>query len=320
MKTLEIEVCCPECESTIVDDIHNGERVCSNCGIVVDEQMADYGPETKGVNLVDKMRLARATGHTTFAQHDMGIATEIAIGSTDFSGKKINSSVSNQMQNLRKWQQRVRVTSPRERRLTNVLGKITETCESCNLSKNVIETAAKIYRSLDGKNIEVKGKSVISITIAVVYLACKQCDVVRSLEEICKDVCLEKDVKAKSKLAAKYYRNLVLEMGHEVTPVVTMDKYISKIANLTKTDVRVERLALEIAEKAQVQGITDGKAPNGIASAYMYIGSILLGQTVLQRDVSTVSGITEVTIRNRVKEILTANKISITLRPVLANN
>ena len=320
MKTLEIEVCCPECESTIVDDIHNGERICSNCGIVVDEQMADYGPETKGANLVDKMRLARATGHTTFAQHDMGIATEIAIGGTDFSGKKINSSVSNQMQNLRKWQQRVRVTSPRERRLTNVLGKITETCESCNLSKNVIETAAKIYRSLDGKNIEVKGKSVISITIAVVYLACKQCDVVRSLEEICKDVCLEKDVKAKSKLAAKYYRNLVLEMGHEVTPVVTMDKYISKIANLTKTDVRVERLALEIAEKAQVQGITDGKAPNGIASAYMYIGSILLGQTVLQRDVSTVSGITEVTIRNRVKEILTTNKITITLRPVLANN
>ena len=171
-----------------------------------------------------------------------------------------------------------------------------------------------------GKNIEVKGKSVISITVAVVYLACKQCDVVRSLEEICREVCLEKDVKAKSKLAAKYYRNLVLEMGHEITPIVTMDKYISKIANLTKTDVRVERLALEIAEKAQVQGITDGKAPNGIASAYMYIGSILLGQNVLQRDVSTVSGITEVTIRNRVKEILTTNRITITLRPVLVNN
>ena len=302
MKTLEIEVCCPECKSAVVD-----------------EQMDDYGPEAKGVTLVDKMRLARATGHTTLSQHDMGIATEIYVASTEFSGKKINSSVSNQMQNLRKWQQRVRVTSPRERRLTNVLGKITETCESCGLSKNVIETASKIYRSLDGKNIEVKGKSVISITVAVVYLACKQCDVVRSLEEICKQVCLEKDVKAKSKLAAKYYRNLVLEMGQEITPVVTMGKYISKIANLTRTDVRVERLALEIAEKAQVQGITDGKAPNGIASAYMYIGSILLGQTVLQRDVSTVSGITEVTIRNRVKEILTTNKITLTLRPILAN-
>ncbi len=65
--------------------------------------------------------------------------------------------------------------------------------------------------------------------------------------------------------------------------------------------------------------MTDGKAPNGIASAYMYIGSILLGQTVLQRDVSTISGITEVTIRNRVKEILTTNKITLTLRPIIGN-
>ena len=319
MKTLEIESCCPECKSTIVDDIHSGERICSNCGIVVDEQMADYGPETKGANLADKMRLARATGHTTFAQHDMGVATEISIGTTDFSGKKINSSVSNQMQNLRKWQQRVRVTSPRERRLTNVLGKITETCEKCALSKNVIETASMIYRGLDGKNIEVKGKSVISMTAAVVYMACKQCGVVRSLEEICKEVCVARDVKAKSKLAAKYYRNLILEIGQVVTPVVTMDKYISKISNLTRTDVRTEHLALEIAEKTQAKSITDGKAPNGIASAYLYIASILLGQSILQRDVSTVSGITEVTIRNRVKEILTTNKISLTLRPILAS-
>ena len=319
MKTLEIEICCPECKSAVVDDFQNGERICSGCGIVVDEQMADYGPETKTVNLEDKMRLARASGHTTFAQHDMGIATEISVGSTDFSGKKINSSISNQMQNLRKWQQRVRVTSPRERRLTNVLGKITETCESCNLSKNVVETASKIYRSLDGKNIEVKGKSVISITVAVVYMACKQCDVVRSLEEICKNVCMAKDVKAKSKLAAKYYRNIVLEMGQAITPTVTMDKYISKIANLTKAEPRVERLALEIAEKTNVQGITDGKTPNRIASAYLYIGSILLGQTVLQRDMSSVSGITEVTIRNRVKEILMSNRITLTLRPILAN-
>jgi transcription initiation factor TFIIB len=182
----------------------------------------------------------------------------------------------------------------------------------------VVETASMIYRSLDGKNIEVKGKSVVSITIAVVYMACKQCGIVRSLDEICKNVCAPKDVKAKTKLAAKYYRNLVLEIGNVVTPVVTMDKYISKIANLTKTDVRVERLALEIAAKTETKNITDGKAPNGIASAYLYVSSVLLGQNVLQRDVSTVSGITEVTIRNRVKEILSTHKMTLTLRPILA--
>jgi len=87
---------------------------------------------------------------------------------------------------------------------------------------------------------------------------------------------------------------------------------------MTNTDTRVERLSLEIAEKTKDRNIADGKAPNGIAAAYLYIGSILLGQNVLQRDVSTVAGVTEVTIRNRCKEILTSFKLSISLRPSLA--
>jgi transcription initiation factor TFIIB len=281
--------------------------------------MADYGPETRSTNLEDKMRLARATGQTTYSQHDLGITTEISISTKDFSGKTISSQVANQMYNLRKWQQRVRVSSPRERRLSNVLSKIGETCENVSLSKNVLETASMIYRNLDGK-VEVKGKSVTSISAATVYMACKQCNVVRSLEEICKGVCQPKDVKAKTKLAARYYRTLVMELGTDTAPVLTMDKYISKIANLTKTDVRVERLALEIAQKTKNNNLADGKAPNGIAAAYLYVASILLGQSVLQRDVSSVAGVTEVTIRNRCKEILASYRLKVTLRPLLAKN
>ena len=318
MNTLETQ-CCPECQSTLVDDIQNGEIICSGCGVVVADQMEDYGPESKSSSLEDKMKLARATGQTTYSQHDLGIATEISITTKDFSGKSINSEVANQMHNLRKWQQRVRVSSPRERRLANVLTKIGETCQNSALPKNVLETASMIYRNLDGK-VDVKGKSVASISVATVYMACKQCDVVRSLEEICRGICPAKDVKAKTKLAARYYRTMVMEMGTATAPVVTMDKYISKIANITKTDVRVERLALEIADKTKNNNLADGKAPNGIAAAYLYVASILLGQNVLQRDVSSIAGVTEVTIRNRCKEILTCYKLKVALRPSLAKN
>ena len=317
MNTIEIEKCCPECESTLVDDVQNGERICSGCGVVVAEQMADYGPEARSSSLEEKMKLARATGQTTYSQHDLGIATEISISTKDYSGKTINSEVANQMNNLRKWQQRIRVSSPRERRLSNVLAKIGDTCKVLNLSKNVLETSSMVYRNLDGK-MDVKGKSVASITAATIFMACKQCDVVRSLNEICAVICTVKDLKAKTKLAAKYYRTMVMELGASSTPVVTMDKYISKIANLSKTDVRVERLALEIFEKTRNRNLADGKAPNGIAAAYLYVASILLGQNVLQRDVSSVAGVTEVTIRNRCKEILTCYKLSVTLRPSLA--
>ena len=317
METIEIERC-TACNSSLVDDTENGEIICSGCGIVMVEHMEDHGPEAKSSSLEDKMKLARATGQTSYSQHDLGITTEISIGTKDFSGKKINAETASQMHRIGKWQPRVRVSSSRERRLSNILGRISEICQNCSLPKNVIETASMIYRSLDGKNIQVKGKSVDSISAAVVYMACKQCDVIRSLDEILREVCHASKVKSKTKLASRYYRMLVMELGTVSTSIITMDKYISKIANMTDTDTRVERLSLEIAEKTKDRSLTDGKAPNGIAAAYLYIASILLGQSILQRDVSSVSGVTEVTIRNRCKEILTSFKLKIALRPSLA--
>ena len=319
MTITELQTHCPECRSTLIDDIHSGEKICSGCGLVAMEQMSDYGPESRATNLEDKMKSARATGQTTYSQHDLGIRTEIALGTKDFSGKAISSDMANQMYNLRKWQTRIRVASPRERRLANILSKIGETCQSLSLPKNVTESASMIYRNFEGQA-EAKGKSVACMSAATVYMACKQCDVVRSLDEICGATGSTKDEKMNVKLTAKYYRTLVMELGSNTAPVVTLEKYISKIANLAKLDVRVERLAAEIAEKTENHEIADGKAPNGLAAAYLYIASTLLGQSILQRDVSSIAGITEVTIRNRCKEILTAYKIKVTLRPALAKN
>ncbi len=308
--------CCPECRSSLVDDIPNGEIICSGCGMVVAEQMADCGPESMSTDMEERMRVARATGQTTYSQHDLGISTEISISKKDYSGKTITSNVASQMHSMRKWQQRIRVSNPRDRRLANVLTKIGEACQSLGLPKNVRETSAMTYRNLDGK-IDVKGKSVTSISIAVIYIACKQCYVVRSMDEIARGICAAGDVRTKTKLAAKYYRTIVMETD-SVMPVVTMDRYISKIANLTRTDVRVERLALEIAEKTKGSNITDGKAPNGIAAAYLYVASTLLGLNILQRDVSNIAGVTEVTIRNRCREIMTRYKINVVLQPAHA--
>ena len=232
METIEIQKCV-SCKSSLIDDLQRGERICSNCGIVVVEQMEDYGPERIGISSDTGMKLARATGQTTLAQHDLGISTEISIGTTDFSGKKISAEVQRQMNNGRTWHKRVRVSSSRDRRLTNVLGVMSEICQNCSLPKNVLETASKIYRSLDGKDIKVKGKSVVSISAAVVYMACKRCDVIRTLDEILHNICSTKEIKSRTRLASRYYRTLVMELGTVSVPDVTMDKYISKIANMT---------------------------------------------------------------------------------------
>ena len=97
-----------------------------------------------------------------------------------------------------------------------------------------------------------------------------------------------------------------------------MDKYISKIANMTQTEVRVERLALEIAEKTKKVVFQMENLQMELLQHICMFHQYYLDKTSLQRDVSSIAGVTEVTIRNRCKEILTSHKLKITLRPSLA--
>jgi transcription initiation factor TFIIB len=66
---------------------------------------------------------------------------------------------------------------------------------------------------------------------------------------------------------------------------------------------------LEILKEAAQQEITSGRGPTGIAAASIYIASVLCGERRTQREVAEVAGVTEVTIRNRYKEI--AEKLDI---------
>lgn len=96
---------------------------------------------------------------------------------------------------------------------------------------------------------------------------------------------------------------------------LAIDQYISKLANTAKIDIKVERLAIDIAHKTKDSLLGDGKAPNGLAAAYIYLAAVLLGFNLLQMDISSLAGITEVTIRNRCKDILTNFKFVVNVKP-----
>ena len=264
-----------------------------------------------------------------------------------------------QINNMRKWHSRIRVASPKERRLSNVLSKINETCSALSLPKTLVETAAMLYRNFENKS-EAKGKSIACMAAATLYLACKRCSVVRSLEEIVKATGITEQDKSSVKLASKYYRMMVMEMGvfteqtvaaaaaskatsspssippttsayhvrSQSTPLsypliystpipvmLAIDQYIAKLANMAKIDTKVERLAIDLAHKTDDHLLADGKAPNGLAAAYIYLAAVLLGVNLLQMDVSSLAGVTEVTIRNRCKDILTSFKLKISVKP-----
>jgi len=353
MNSSEYYTRCPECESGLVHDCSKGEYICQKCGYVVMDQADYYGPESHSTDFKEKSRVTRASGSTSYSLHDYGLRTEIGFSSKDYSGKSIDYHMAEQMNNMRKWHSRIRVASPKQRRLSNVLSKINETCSSMLLPKTLVETAAMIYRNFENKS-EAKGKSIRCMAAATIYLACKRLSVIRSLEEIVKATGITEQDKSNLKLASKYYRNMVMEIGifiqeqqqslrAEATSITTtmtepppppppllqssspsssapltpaIDQYIAKLVNIAKINTKVERLAIDIAHKTNNHLLADGKAPNGLAAAYIYLAAVLLGVHILQVDISNLAGITEVTIRNRCKDILTNFKLVIIVEPL----
>jgi len=76
-----------------------------------------------------------------------------------------------------------------------------------------------------------------------------------------------------------------------------------------KLSAETQSNAIEILEKAQKAELTSGRGPTGIAAAALYVSALLHGEKRTQREVADVAGVTEVTIRNRYKELLDELKL-----------
>ncbi|MFQ6010816.1 MAG: transcription initiation factor IIB family protein [Nitrososphaerales archaeon] len=299
---------CPVCRQPFIGDFELGEVVCPNCGFVAEEEQRDYGPDWKAIDPDEKARRVRVGSPMTYALHDFGLATEISSTMKDSQGKSLPGHMRQSVDNMRRWQTRVRTTSA-ERSLTNVLTKINEISTTLSLPKSVIETAAYIYRLTVRKKIA-KSKSVIGMAAASVYLACRKCAVGRTLKEIARATGLE------TRVVAKYYRLVLNEVESEYVPPPSVERHISKLINSAKIDTKVERLALNLSSNTQDTEIHSGKAPAGLAAAYVYMAASMLGDHIPQREIAELAEVTEVTVRNRCREILDNFRLRQTLKPL----
>ena len=66
---------------------------------------------------------------------------------------------------------------------------------------------------------------------------------------------------------------------------------------------KVEEIAHKILAAAKELKLTSGRGPTGIAAA-SYVASVLTGERKTQREIAEIAQVTEVTIRNRYKELV----------------
>jgi len=293
---------CPECgTSLLIRDQERAEVVCINCGFVVDTKLVDRGPEWRAFTPEQRTKRVRVGAPYTFAIHDKGLSTKIDW--RDLSGFPPEKKV--QLYRLRRWQRRSRVSSTTERTLATALSEMRRIAGALNLQKNILETASVIYRKAINKRL-IRGRSIQGIAVAATYLACRQCGLVRTLEEMAQASGIQK------KEVGRHYRFLVKKLGYSVPPVKT-EEYISKLCNELNLHGKMEEVTYKILNVARKLRLTSGRGGKGVAAAASYIASIVVGELRTQREVAEVMDITEVTVRNRYKEMMEKLLIVISL-------
>ena len=287
---------CPECNSEhLVKDYERGELTCNDCGMVLEDSLIDQGPEWRAFDSEQDDRRARTGSPMTFLSHDKGLATEISWSNKDYYGKRIPHKNRAQIYRVRKWHQRIRVSNAAERNLSLALQMLNDNGAKLGIPKDIKETAALIYRRAVEKNL-IRGRSIESIVCASIYAACRMINLPRTLDEIAKASEVNK------KKIGKAYRHLAKELSLNLKPT-TPYSYISQFCNKLELDKQAIVVSEDIVRKSIELGISSGKGPTGVAAAAIYIASVMVGKPRTQKEIARVSGVTEVTIRNRYKEI-----------------
>ncbi len=295
---------CPECGSRhLAQDYERGELVCEDCGLVIDSQYIDEGPEWQAFDKIQEDNRARTGAPMTEMIHDKGLSTGIDPSDRDSYGRSISSKKRAQVYRLRKWQRRIRVSDASERNLAYALTELDRMASVIGLPKNIRKTGAVVYRKAVEKNL-IRGRSINSVVAASLYAACRISNVPRTLDEIAEATSYDR------KEIGRTYRFLSRELVLKLKPTKPQE-YLTRFCSELKLEGRVKKRAKDIIDEAEEKELISGKGPTGLAAAAIYIASIKGGQRRTQTQVADVAAVTEVTVRNRYKELVEKLEIDV---------
>ncbi|MEM2873258.1 MAG: TFIIB-type zinc ribbon-containing protein [Nitrososphaerales archaeon] len=295
-KLAKHSVNCPNCgKGPVIEDYIRGEFFCENCGYVVKESVVDTRPEWRAFTKEQSEEKARAGMPSSLAIHDKGLATKIGAGKKDVFGGKLKPQERARVQRMRTWDRRTQMQFSSQRNLFRAFNELDKLTDKLKVGSNVVERSAYIYRKALKKDL-IRGRTISSMMAASLYAACRDTDTPRTL----KDVAKASGVKMKD--VARSYRILLKELNLKM-PVVNPVKYVSKIASKAGIPEKTRRKALKILKKAKRAGISVGKDPIGLAGSALYVACILDGIKVTQKNIADAAGVTEVTVRNRYKNL-----------------
>ncbi len=288
---------CPECGSiNLLLNKERGEVICKNCGLVVEEKMIDFSHEWREFDHEQSAKRRRAGAPLSYTRYDRGLGTSVGQKADVY---QLDTKERSKFFRLRKWQ--YRISTAIERNLKLALAELKRVSSYLKLPKSVEEESARIYTMAVQRGL-VRGRSMESVVAGALYAACRRHEVPRTLDELSEASGIDK------KEIGRTYRFITRELGIRILPSNPVD-YIPRFASALKLSPETQSKSVEILEAAQEAELTSGRGPTGIAAASLYVAALSNNEKRTQREVADVAGVTEVTIRNRYKELLKELKL-----------
>ena len=279
----------------MVTDLESGEIICSNCGQVISEKALETQAEWRAFTTDEVNNRSRTGMPTSLARHDKGLATIIGRANKDASGQVLDAAMRTTMERLRTWDFRTQAYTPTDRNLRQAFEHLDKLKDKLGLSDAIIEKTAYIYRKAQVSGM-VRGRTINSVLAASLYITCREMGISRTL----KDITAVSNIKRKE--LAKMYRLMVFELDVKI-PIVDPLKCIAKISNKLNLSEKTKRQAINIMNDVTKKEISAGKDPMGIAATVLYLSCLKTGENRNQIDIANAAGVTEVTIRNRFKDL-----------------
>lgn len=294
---------CEECESTnIITSEDQNEVICADCGLVIEEDQIDLGPEWRAFTHQERQEKSRVGAPTTQTMHDKGLTTVIDWKNKDARGQSLSSKKRQQMSRLRKWQNRLRTKNSGERNLQFALSEIDRMGSALGVPESTREVASVTYRRALSEDL-IRGRSIEGVATGCLYAACRQEGIPRSLDEAV-DVS-----RVEYNEIGRTYRYIAKELSLEMKPVDPTE-YVPRFCSELDVSDEVQTKATEIIETTAEKGLLSGKSPTGYAAAAIYAASLLCNEKKTQQEVAHAAQVTEVTIRNRYQEQIEAFGLS----------
>ncbi len=287
------------------EDHSRGETICTSCGCVITERIMDTGPEWRAFTTEERNSRARTGAPMTLTMADKGLATTISWSDRDANGRSIKASNRAAIYRMRKWQIRTLVHSSQHRNLSIAMSEMDRLSSQLGVPRETKETGALVYRKALAKRL-VRGRSIEGMVAASVYLSCRIHKIPRQLDEIVDEA------RVNRKELGQCVR-LILRYVDVKVPIPSANDLMPRISADLELDGQTVQTAMNIINEARQKGITAGKDPGGLAAAALYIAGIITDDRRTQREIAEASNVTEVTVRNRYKDLATSLKI--TIRP-----